>query len=187
MSKPLARALEDLESHADDFGLPNDVREEAAVIVRRALKADLDEMFSLSVLVDAAVYAACQRNEEELTVAQFDEPGSTIARAYQCLLSELSLEPPESQRPSMYLALFASDLGVSAEVAQDAQELLAAFVDAEGYIGKDADVVAAGALYAIGRRQGEQSAITMTTLQARTDASEQAIQNRAREMVQTVD
>lgn len=185
--KPLTRALEDIDAHADELDLPDVVREEAAVLLRRALRADIDELFSLSALVGAAVYAACQRNNEMVTVADFDESGSTIARAYQSLLSELSIEPPESPRPSLYLSLFAGDLGASEDITHDAQKLLAAFVDADGYIGDNAEAVAAGALYAAGRRQQDSPAVAMEALQDRAGTSEQAIRNRAREIVQATE
>lgn len=144
-------ALCETDRMASALGLPQSVREAAAVIYRRALAEDLIRGRSIEGVATAALYAACRqmgvpRSLDEVTPVSRVEQ-KEIGRTYRYIAQELGLglEPID---PRQFVPRFASELDVSEEVQMKANEIIDVSA-ANGLLsGKSPTGFAAAALYA---------------------------------------
>ena len=149
----LKQALGEIERMASALGVPEDVRETASVIYRRALSEDMLPGRSIEGVATAALYAGIRQMglprsvEEVAAVSRVDE--MEFKRAYRYINQELGLEvgPPN---PQQYVSRFASDLGVSDETERRARDLLRTAEKQAAHSGKSPVGLAAAALYAAG-------------------------------------
>ncbi|MFB6303349.1 MAG: transcription initiation factor IIB family protein, partial [Haloferacaceae archaeon] len=109
----LKQALGEIDRMASALGLPENVRETASVIYRRALDEDLLPGRSIEGVATAALYAAARqagtpRSLDEIdTVSRVEK--DEIARTYRYIVRELNLEIQPAD-PESYVPRFASDL-----------------------------------------------------------------------------
>ncbi len=149
----LKQALGEIERMASALGVPEDVRETASVIYRRALSEDMLPGRSIEGVSTAALYAGIRQMglprsvEEVAAVSRVDE--MEFKRAYRYINQELGLEvgPPN---PQQYVSRFASDLDVSDETERRARDLLRSAEEQAAHSGKSPVGLAAAALYAAG-------------------------------------
>jgi transcription initiation factor TFIIB len=181
----LKQALGEIDRMGSALGLPENVRETASVIYRRALAENLLPGRSIEGIATASVYAALRqaavpRTVDDVTaVSRVD--GTEFTRAYRYLVRELRLEiqPPN---PTDYLPKFASDLDVNEAVEARAAALLEGAMAVGAHSGKSPVGLAAAALYAAGLL-GEEH-LTQEAVSAVTNVSEVTIRNRYRELLE---
>ncbi len=123
----LKQALGEIDRMASALGLPENVRETASVIYRRALDEDLLPGRSIEGVSTASLYAAARqagtpRSLDEIAGVSRVEKDE-IARTYRYVVRELSLEIKPAD-PEQYVPRFASDLDLSEEVERRARQLL---------------------------------------------------------------
>lgn len=145
------QGLREIDRMGSALGLPDDVRETASVVYRRASEDGLLPGRSLEAVASACLYAAARqaglpRSLDEVTaVSRVDR--RPIGRAYRYVTSELGLaiEPAD---PGAYVSRFASalDLGPGAETA--ARDLLETAVEEGLDVGRSPVGMAAAAVYA---------------------------------------
>jgi len=154
--RSLSGALAKVNQLASRLSLPTDFRERAAVILRKALKADLARGRSMDAIVAAAVYLASRalgapRSLQEvaaagdITVHRLAATAKLIARE-----TKVTTMPP---RPVDFVSRFASELRVGPDVTEKAFGLLADHADALAMAPPLG--AAAGALYLAGELEGE--------------------------------
>ncbi|MFD1647573.1 transcription initiation factor IIB [Haloarchaeobius litoreus] len=182
----LKHALGEIDRMASSLGLPEDVRETASIIYRRALRADLLPGRSIEGVATAALYAAARQSalprslKETATVSRVDR--REVVQTYRYLLRELELgvEPAD---PEHYLVRFVSKLGLDSCVEHRARELLDAAREENVTVGKSPVSLAAAAVYAAALVVDDAERLTQDTVSEATDVGEATIRSRYRDLL----
>jgi len=181
----LKQALGEIDRMASALGLPENVREMASVIYRRALDEDLLPGRSIEGVSTSAVYAAARqagvpRSLDEITEVSRVEK-SEIARTYRYVVRELGLEVKPAD-PESYVPRFASSLSMSDEAEHRARELLQNAKEQGVHSGKSPVGLAAAAVYAAALLTNEKT--TQAAVSDVADISEVTIRNRYHELLE---
>ncbi|PSP81579.1 transcription initiation factor IIB 2 [Halobacteriales archaeon QS_1_68_20] len=181
----LKQALGEIDRMASALGLPQNVRETASVIYRRALNEDLLPGRSIEGVSTACVYAAARqagmpRSLDEIADVSRVEK-SEIARTYRYVVRELGLEVKPAD-PESYVPRFASGLDLSEESEQRARELLRNAKEKGVHSGKSPVGLAAAAVYAASLLTNEKT--TQAAVSEVADISEVTIRNRYHELLE---
>ncbi|WP_251342081.1 transcription initiation factor IIB [Haloplanus halophilus] len=180
----LRQALGEIDRMASALGLPENVRETASVIYRRALEDDLLPGRSIEGVATSALYAAARQAgvprtiDEMARVSRVDE--EEFKRTYRYVVRELGLEVAPAD-PVSYVTRFASELDLSDEAERLAREMLDAAKERGVHSGKNPVGLAAAAVYAAPLLTNEQ--ITQKAVSEVADISEVTIRNRYRELL----
>ncbi|MFB6179391.1 MAG: transcription initiation factor IIB family protein [Halorientalis sp.] len=181
----LKQALGEIDRMASALGLPENVRETASVIYRRALDEDLLPGRSIEGVVTSALYAAARQSgtprsiDEMIAVSRVDEMEMT--RTYRYIIRELNLEIKPAD-PESYVPRFVSDLDLSEEVERGARELLEDGRQAGLLSGKSPVGLAAAAVYAASLLANEK--VTQSQVSEVASISEVTIRNRYKELLE---
>lgn len=184
----LMHALGEIDRMASALGVPDQTRETASVIYRRALDEGLLPGRAIESVATAALYAAnriagAPRSLGEVTVVSRVEQLRT-ERAYRQLSRELDLAIPPTN-PAAFLGRIASAVDCEAETERRARALIDATVDEGVHSGKHPVGIAASALYAASRLCDD--SIRQEDIAAAADISEVTIRNRYPEILAVVD
>ncbi|MFW6017466.1 MAG: transcription initiation factor IIB [Halapricum sp.] len=180
----LKQALGEIDRMASALGLPENVRETASVIYRRALQEDLLPGRSIEGVATAALYAGARQAsvprslDEMTTVSRVDK--TELTRTYRYIVRELSLEIKPAE-PESYVPRFASDLDLSDEVERTARQLIEAAREAGILSGKSPVGIAAAAIYAAALLSNER--VTQSEVSDVANISEVTIRNRYKELL----
>jgi transcription initiation factor TFIIB len=182
----LKQALGEIDRMASALGLPENVRETASVIYRRALSEDLLPGRSIEGVATASLYAAARqagvpRSLDEVTRVSRVEK-MELTRTYRYVVRELGLEVAPAD-PESYVPRFASDLGLTDEVERRARELIDAARETGVLSGKSPVGIAAAAIYAAALLTNER--VTQGEVSEVADISEVTIRNRYKELLET--
>ncbi|MDS0259271.1 transcription initiation factor IIB [Haloarcula sp. S1CR25-12] len=184
----LKQALGEIDRMASALGLPENVRETASVIYRRALDEDLLPGRSIEGVSTASLYAAARqagtpRSLDE--IANVSRVGKDeIARTYRYVVRELSLEIQPAD-PESYVPRFASDLDLTEEVERRARQLLQNAKQEGVHSGKSPVGLAAAAVYAASLLTNEK--VTQSEVSEVANISEVTIRNRYHELLEAED
>jgi len=181
----LKQALGEIDRMASALGLPENVRETASVIYRRALDEDLLPGRSIEGVATSALYAAARqagtpRSLDEITDVSRVEKDE-IARTYRYVVRELNLEIQPAD-PESYVPRFASDLDLSDESERRARELLRNAKEAGIHSGKSPVGLAAASVYAASLLTNEK--VTQSEVSDVANISEVTIRNRYHELLE---
>jgi transcription initiation factor TFIIB len=181
----LKQALGEIDRMASALGLPDNVRETASVIYRRALSEDLLPGRSIEGVATASLYAAARqagtpRSLDEITSVSRVEKDE-IARTYRYIVRELGLEI-EPADPEQYVPRFVSELGLSDEVERRARSLLQTAKEKGIHSGKSPVGLAAAAVYAASLLTNEK--VTQNQVSDVANISEVTIRNRYHELLE---
>ena len=184
----LKQALGEIDRMASALGLPDNVRETASVIYRRALEDDLLPGRSIEGVATSCVYAAARqagvpRSLDEIADVSRVEKAE-IARTYRYVVRELGLQVAPAD-PESYVPRFASSLELSDEAAHRARELLKTAKDKGVHSGKSPVGLAAAAVYAAALLTNEKT--TQAKVSEVADISEVTIRNRYHELLEAED
>ncbi|QLD86362.1 transcription initiation factor IIB [Natronomonas halophila] len=181
----LKQALGEIDRMASALGLPDNVRETASVIYRRALDENLLPGRSIEGVSTASVYAAARQAgvprslDEVAGVSRVEK--SEIARTYRYVVRELGLEVQPAD-PESYVPRFASDLELSDEAENRARKLLQNAKEQGVHSGKSPVGLAAAAVYAASLLTNEKT--TQAAVSEVADISEVTIRNRYHELLE---
>ena len=184
----LKQALGEIDRMASALGLPENVRETASVIYRRALDDDLLPGRSIEGVATASLYAAARqagtpRSLDEMErVSRVDK--MELTRTYRYIIRELNLEVQPAD-PEQYVPRFVSDLGLSEQVERQARSLLGKARDSGVHSGKSPVGLAAAAVYAASLLANEK--VTQNQVSEVADISEVTIRNRYKELLEASD
>ncbi|MFC7129300.1 transcription initiation factor IIB [Haloferax chudinovii] len=184
----LKQALGEIDRMASALGLPENVRETASVIYRRALNDDLLPGRSIEGVATAALYASARmastpRSLDELEkVSRVDK--MELTRTYRYIVRELKLEIKPAD-PEQYVPRFASELGLSDESERQARQLLRDAKETGVHSGKSPVGLAAAAVYAAALLTNEK--VTQSEVSTVADISEVTIRNRYKELLEVQD
>jgi len=146
----LSIAMAELDRMSTKLHLPSTIKEQSALLYRKALKKDLIRGRSIDAFVAASIYAACRlrrvpRPLKEITKASVREH-TEIARTYRLMLKEMSLKMPLDD-PLKFIPSIASKLNVRRDTEQHAITILRHAQKQQATSGKDPRGLAAAALY----------------------------------------
>ncbi|WP_410764456.1 transcription initiation factor IIB [Haloferax sp. DFSO60] len=184
----LKQALGEIDRMASALGLPENVRETASVIYRRALNDDLLPGRSIEGVATASLYASARmvgtpRSLDELEkVSRVDK--MELTRTYRYIVRELKLEIKPAD-PEQYVPRFASELGLSDEAERQARTLLRDAKETGVHSGKSPVGLAAAAVYAAALLTNEK--VTQSQVSKVADISEVTIRNRYKELLEVQD
>ena len=146
----LSIAMAELDRLSASLHIPKAVKEDAAIIYRRALKKDLIRGRSIDAFVAASLYAACRMNKVPRPLKNVSKVStrehSEVSRSYRLLLRELNLKMPIDD-PMKFVSGIASKLKVRRDTEHKAIEILRRAQKRNGLSGKDPRGIAAAALY----------------------------------------
>ncbi|WP_232687384.1 transcription initiation factor IIB [Halobacterium zhouii] len=184
----LKQALGEIDRMASALGLPDNVRETASVIYRRALEDDLLPGRSIEGVATSCVYAAARqagvpRSLDEIADVSRVEKAE-IARTYRYVVRELGLEVAPAD-PESYVPRFASSLELSDEAQHRARELLQTAKEKGVHSGKSPVGLAAASVYAAALLTNEKT--TQAKVSEVADISEVTIRNRYHELLEAED
>ncbi len=184
----LKQALGEIDRMASALGLPEEVRETASVIYRRALDEDLLPGRSIEGVATASLYAAARQMRTPRSideVANVSRIGDMeFKRTYRYIVRELGLEVQPAD-PVQYVPRFASELDLSDAVERRARELLQNAQETGVTSGKSPVGLAAAAIYAASLLTNEK--VTQSDVSAVTDVSEVTIRNRYQELLEVAE
>jgi transcription initiation factor TFIIB len=194
----LSIAMAELDRMSTALHLPQNVKEAAALIYRRALKKDLIRGRSIDAFVAASIYAACRQSKvprplKEITNASNREKGE-VSRTYRLLLRELRIKMPVDD-PMKFIPSIASKLRLRRDTEQRAVDILRKAKRVKGLSGKDPRGLAAAALYMacldMGDRRiqkdvSEAAGTTEVTLRNRLRGLEETLRDVERQQEQVV-
>ena len=181
----LQQALGEIDRMASALGLPDNVRETASVIYRRALDEDLLPGRSIEGVATSSLYAAARqagtpRSLDEISSVSRVEKDE-VARTYRYVVRELKLEIQPAD-PESYVPRFASDLGLSDEAERRARALLDTAKRQGIHSGKSPVGLAAAAVYAASLLTNEK--VTQSQVSDVANISEVTIRNRYHELLE---
>ncbi len=146
----LSIAMAELDRMATALYIPQSLKEQAALVYRRALKEDLIRGRSIDAFVAASIYAACRMNKVPRPLKTVSEVStrahSEVARTYRLLIRELKLKMPVDD-PMKFVPSIASKLKLRRDTEQAAMEILQKARKLHELAGKDPRGLAAAALY----------------------------------------
>ncbi|PSP62111.1 transcription initiation factor IIB 2 [Halobacteriales archaeon QH_8_67_36] len=184
----LKQALGEIDRMASALGLPENVRETASVIYRRALDEDLLPGRSIEGVSTASLYAAARQAGTPRSLDEISNVSRVgkdeIARTYRYVVRELSLEIQPAD-PESYVPRFASDLALSEEVERRARQLLQNAKQEGVHSGKSPVGLAAAAVYAASLLTNEK--VTQSEVSEVASISEVTIRNRYHELLEAED
>ncbi len=183
MERNLVIALAELDRVASSLGLPENIKESAALLYRRAVKEELIRGRLIESVVAAVIYAICRiqgipRTLDEISRASGIEK-KEIGRAYRFLKTELEVDVPLTD-PAQYVPKFATALKLSGEVQEDAIKLIKKALKKGLISGRGPTGVAAAALYIASAMHGEKK--TQKEVADVAGVTEVTIRNRYREL-----
>ena len=150
IDRNLAQAMNELERISSLLGLPRPIKEEAALIYRKAVEKGLVRGRSIESIVAAAVYAACRRLKVPRTLDEIaiytKADRKEVARCYRLLLRELGVRVPIAD-PIDHVPRIAALLGLSGATMKTAIEILRKARERGITAGKDPAGLAAAAIY----------------------------------------
>ena len=170
----LKQALGEIDRMASALGLPENVRETASVIYRRALAEDLLPGRSIEGVATAALYASARQAGTPRSLDEIERVSRVekmeLTRTYRYVVRELKLEI-EPADPEQYVPRFASDLDLSDEAERQAR-----------HSGKSPVGLAAASVYAAALLTNEK--VTQSEVSDVANVSEVTIRNRYKELLE---
>ena len=146
----LVQAMSELEILTDGLHAPREVKEEAAIIYRKALRRGLVRGRSISSMVAASLYAAFRAAQTPRTLEEVAAHSpidkKEISRCYRILLLKLKLRMPVP-RAQYRVSKIASEVELGEETQRTAIEILGEADRLKITGGKDPMGLAAAALY----------------------------------------
>ncbi len=183
MERNLVIALAELDRVASSLGLPENIKESAALLYRRAVKEELIRGRLIESVVSAVIYAICRiqgipRTLDEISRASGIEK-KEIGRAYRFLKAELDINVPLTD-PAQYVPKFAAALKLGGDVQKEAVKLIKKALRKGLISGRGPTGVAAAALYIASAMHGEKK--TQKEVADVAGVTEVTIRNRYREL-----
>uniref|UniRef100_A0A7J3QFE6 Transcription initiation factor IIB n=1 Tax=Ignisphaera aggregans TaxID=334771 RepID=A0A7J3QFE6_9CREN len=187
IDRNIVQALNELDRIANQLNMPRVVREEAAMIYRRAVERELVRGRAIESMVAAALYAACRIHGVPRTldeISKFTKSGrKEVARCYRLLVRELMLKIPivdaaeHAQRIAFMLSLSGATVKTAIEIIHKARELGVT-------AGRDPAGVAAAAVYIAALLNDERR--TQKEVAMAAGVTEVTVRNRYKELMKAL-
>lgn len=175
----LAQAMSELDRLSDKLYTHGPIKENAALIYRKALEKDLVRGRSIAAIVAAALYAACRSSETPRTLREIAEASvlnkKEVARCYRLLLRRLDIQMPIAD-PISYISKIGERVGITGQTQGLAIRILREAKKRRIASGKDPMGLAAAVLYIACRQNNEEK--TQKDIAEAAGVTEVTIRNR---------
>jgi transcription initiation factor TFIIB len=180
----LKRAMGELEKLAEKVSVSQAVVERAAYIYRKSIPLISTRGRSITLLIAAALYAACRSTQTPRTLKDVSEASNLdrldIARNYRLLVTENEMPQPVAN-PAKCISRIAYGAGLSARVQRRGLEILKK-AGLEGALAGNSPMgLAAASLYIASVLEGERS--TKTHLAMVAGVTNVTIRNRCKALI----
>jgi len=179
VDRNLSQAMAELDRLADKIRVPPSIKEQAALIYRRALDKELVRGRSILALAAASLYAACRSTQTPRTLKEVSNASyvrkKDIARCYRLLIRELGMKMPMAD-PTYCIPKIASRNGINEKTQQTAIKLLHKAEEKKIISGKDPMGMAAAAIYVACVIEGEKK--TQKEIAEAAGVTEVTVRNR---------
>ncbi len=184
----LAFALTELDKVASRLSLPKGIREQAAIVYRKAVEKGLIRGRSIEGVSAAALYAACRMCSIPRTLDEVADAAKLnrkeIGRTYRFVARELDINLNPTT-PIEYVPRFGSELRLSGKTQAKAIEVLKLAMEKELTSGRGPTGVAAAAIYIASVLLGERR--TQREVADVAGVTEVTIRNRYKELAEKLD
>jgi len=168
---------------ASYLNLPENIRENAALLYRKCVKSNLIRGRPIETVVQAVIYAACRKAGTPRTLDEIATisgmPKKEIGRAYRAISHELDLKIPLTD-PISYVPRYINALKLSGEAQEKSVKLLKEAMRKGLVSGRSPTGVSAAAVYIAGALAGERR--TQKEVAEVAGVTEVTIRNRYREL-----
>jgi len=183
LERNLSIALSELDRIASYLGLPDNMREAAALLYRKCVARGLIRGRLIEAVVAGVLYAICReygvpRTLDEIAALSSIEK-KEIGRAYRLISRELGLKIPLTD-PSHYIPRMCSSLKLSGKIQEKAVEMTRAAMSKSLVSGRGPSGIAAAAVYIAASLEGERR--TQKEVADVAGVTEVTIRNRYREL-----
>ncbi|HUC39166.1 MAG TPA: transcription initiation factor IIB [Candidatus Acidoferrum sp.] len=176
-------ALPELNRVSSYLGLPDNIRENAALLYRKCVQSNMIRGRPIETVVQAVIYAACRSAGMPRTLDEISSisglPKKEIGRAYRVISHELGLKIPLTD-PISYVPRYVNSLKLSGEAQEKSIELLKQAMKKGLVSGRSPTGVSAAAVYIAGALCGERR--TQKEVADVAGVTEVTIRNRYREL-----
>ncbi len=184
IDRNLAQAMSELDRISSQLELPKSVKEEAAVIYRKAVEKGLVRGRSIESVMAAAIYAACRTQKVPRTldeIAKYTKAGrKDVARCYRLLLKEVNIKIPIAD-PIDFTVRIGSVLNLSGITQHRAAEIIREAKKRGITAGKDPAGLAAAAIYIASLLENERR--TQKEIAQAAQVTEVTVRNRYKELM----
>jgi transcription initiation factor TFIIB len=188
LERNLAVALSSIDRMSSSLSLPRAVRENAAMIYRKAALKKLVRGRSIEGVTAAVLYAACRQCNVPRTLEEISKianlPKKEIGRNYRNISRRLDLKLLPT-KPQDYISRFCNKLKLSNDVQIKTSEILKKSTSIELTSGRGPTGMAAAALYIASVLCGERR--TQREVAEIAGVTEVTIRNRYKELVNKLD
>jgi len=179
VDRNLAQAMGELDRLSGKVSVSSSIKEQAAVVYRKALDKGLVRGRSISGVAAASLYAACRKNGTPRTLREIAEASlvdrKDVARCYRLLLQELDFHMPIAD-PLTYVSKIAEKNGISGKTQGAAIALLREARRKRVTSGKDPMGMASAVLYIACLQNNEK--ITQKDIAEAAGVTEVTVRNR---------
>ncbi|MGC8649052.1 MAG: transcription initiation factor IIB [Candidatus Micrarchaeia archaeon] len=176
-------ALPELNRVASYLGLPENIRENAALLYRKCVQNNLIRGRPIETVVQAVIYAACREAGMPRTLDEISNisgmPKKEIGRAYRVISHVLDLKIPLTD-PQAYVPRYVNALKLSSEAQEKSYALLKEAMKKGLVSGRSPTGVSAAAVYIASAMTGERR--TQKEVADVAGVTEVTIRNRYREL-----
>jgi transcription initiation factor TFIIB len=184
----LALALSALDRMSSSLSLPKNVRENAAMIYRKAVRKKLIRGRTIEGVTAAVLYAACRQCNVPRTLEEISNTAQMkkkeIGRNYRNILRKLELKLLPTT-PQDYISRFCSILKLSGDVQAKTLEILQEAANRELTSGRGPTGIAAASIYIASVLCGERR--TQREVAEVAGVTEVTIRNRYKEIAEKLD
>jgi transcription initiation factor TFIIB len=179
IDRNLSQAMAELDRLTDKIRVPASIKEQAALIYRRALDKGLVRGRSILAIAAASLYASCRFTQTPRTLKEVSKASyvrrKDIARCYRLLIRELNLMMPVAD-PIFSVPKIASKIAIRERTQQTAIKLLHSAEEKKIIAGKDPMGLAAAAIYIACVIEGEKK--TQKEIAEAAGVTEVTVRNR---------
>ena len=179
VDRNLSQAMAELDRLTDKIRVPPSIKEQGALIYRRALDKGLVRGRSILAIAAASLYASCRFTQTPRTLKEVSKASyvkrKDIARCYRLLIRELNLKMPVAN-PINSVPKIASKIAINEKTQQTAIRLLHSAEEKKLIAGKDPQGMAAAAIYIACVLEGEKK--TQKQIAEAAGVTEVTVRNR---------
>lgn len=184
IDRNLAQAMNELDRISAQLNLPKNVKEEAAIVYRKAVEKGLVRGRSIEAVMSASIYAACRTHKIPRTIediAKYTRCGrKDVARCYRLLLKEINIRIPLAD-PETFIPRIAGELNLGGLIQSKAAEIIKKAKEMGLTAGKDPTGLAAAAVYIASLLENEKK--TQKEIARAAKVTEVTVRNRYKELI----
>ncbi len=184
----LAFALSEVSRMSSNLGLSQNIREETAIIYRKAVEHRLIRGRSIEGVAAAALYAACRKGKIPRTLDEIAEISGVgkkeVGRSYRFIARELKIEIPPIN-PMEFIPRFSNALNLSGSAQKKAIELMQKAYEKGLTSGRGPTGLAAAVVYISSVLMNERR--TQREISEAAGVTEVTIRNRYKELIEKLE